>query len=60
MFDFLSHHGRILFEWADRAEIAIAEWPTQSADARRRAALERIRGTLAGYPPAPSPAAADA
>jgi PadR family transcriptional regulator AphA len=60
VFDFLSHHARMLSEWVDRAEIAIGEWPTQSDEARRRAALERIRGTLAGYPPVPAPAPADA
>lgn len=58
VFDFLSHHALMLLDWADRAETTVASWPTQTADARQRAALERVRATLALYPAAESPATA--
>ena len=59
VFDFLSHHALMLLDWADRAETTVAAWPTQTADARQRAALERIGDTVARYPAALSPAMAD-
>lgn len=59
VFDFLSHHALMLLDWADRAETTVAAWSTQTGDARQRAALERIRDTLALYPAALSPATAE-
>jgi DNA-binding PadR family transcriptional regulator len=48
--DFLSHHARMLIDWADRTDAVLDQWP-RASDARRRAlALESIRANLAEYP----------
>ena len=52
--DFLSHHARMLLDWADRAEDLIAVWPTESPEERARAACELISNNLSKYP-APLP-----
>ncbi len=52
VFDFLSHHARMLLEWADRTETAIDRWPAQTAEgtiAQARATIER---NLSEYPSA--------
>jgi PadR family transcriptional regulator AphA len=52
VFDFLSHHARMLLEWADRTEAAVAQWDQQPDDARAAAAREHIARCLAAFPPA--------
>ena len=49
--DFLSHHARMLIDWADRAEAVIDSWPDQSDDERIDGALALITKNLAQYPP---------
>jgi DNA-binding PadR family transcriptional regulator len=51
--DFLSHHARMLTEWADRAERAVTAWPAQAGSQRTDAALTMIRANLAEYPTRP-------
>jgi DNA-binding PadR family transcriptional regulator len=51
--DFLSHHARMLTEWADRAEQAVTAWPAQTSRQRADAALTMISANLAGYPARP-------
>ena len=51
--DFLSHHARMLTEWADRAEQAVTAWPAQSSRQRTDAALTMISANLAEYPTRP-------
>ena len=54
--DFLSHHARMLLEWADRTEVAMESWDDPTVD-RTRLAFEIIRSNLAEYPGArPDPA----
>lgn len=48
--DFLSHHARMLIDWADRAERAVGAWPDQSDEKRIDAALQMIRTNLHEYP----------
>ena len=50
--DFLSHHARMLIEWADRAEVVLNSWPDQTDDERVEQALSLIADNLAQYPPA--------
>ena len=50
--DFLSHHARMLIEWADRAEAVLNSWPDQTDDERVEQALSLIADNLAQYPPA--------
>jgi len=47
--DFLSHHARMLREWADRAEGAFAHWdgPVAVRDAN---AIKMIKANLGAYP----------
>jgi DNA-binding PadR family transcriptional regulator len=59
VFDFLSHHALMLLDWADRAELTVTAWSTQTGETRQRAALECIRDTFALYPVALSPTTAD-
>jgi len=54
VFDFLSHHARMLLDWADRTEETIARWPQQSAADRASAAQANIAGYLADFPPSPT------
>jgi PadR family transcriptional regulator, regulatory protein AphA len=51
--DFLSHHGRMLIDWADRTDAAINRWERNSEQQRTKAALATITANLADYPPAP-------
>ena len=48
--DFLSHHARMLIDWADRAEAVISQWPDQDGEARVQHALTLIADNLAHYP----------
>jgi PadR family transcriptional regulator AphA len=48
--DFLSHHARMLIDWADRSEAVVATWSKQSDAARAEAALQIIRDNLKDYP----------
>jgi DNA-binding PadR family transcriptional regulator len=59
VFDFLSHHARMLLDWADRTEAAVAEWDHQSPEERIEAAREHIARCLAAFP-VPSAAVAGA
>ena len=52
VFDFLSHHARMLRDWADRTETVLDRWEDPAAD-RAGLALGIIRSNLAAYPPAP-------
>jgi DNA-binding PadR family transcriptional regulator len=56
VFDFLSHHARMLLDWAERTEAALAEWRSQSAEERAAAARGRIAEHLAAFPPPAVPA----
>jgi DNA-binding PadR family transcriptional regulator len=47
--DFLSHHARMLLEWADRAERTFTAWDDPSVDRDARA-IRMIRANLAEYP----------
>jgi DNA-binding PadR family transcriptional regulator len=49
--DFLSHHARMLIEWADRAQELVDAWPIQSDEERVERALALIATNLAQYPP---------
>jgi len=49
--DFLSHHARMLIEWADRAEAALSAWPGADEETHTSAALATIRANLDEYPP---------
>lgn len=49
--DFLSHHARMLIDWADRAEAVLNSWPDQTDDERIEQALSQIADNLAQYPP---------
>jgi DNA-binding PadR family transcriptional regulator len=51
VFDFLSHHARMLLDWADRTEAAVAQWSSQSTEERAEAARRRIAEYLAAFPP---------
>jgi len=50
VFDFLSHHARMLIDWADRTDAALTRWPTSSERSRTTRALDTVRANLAGYP----------
>ena len=47
--DFLSHHARMLHDWADLAEGVFARWDDPATD-REALAVEIIRANLAEYP----------
>ena len=47
--DFLSHHARMLYDWADRAEQVFDRWDDRATD-RAALAAEIIRSNLAEYP----------
>jgi DNA-binding PadR family transcriptional regulator len=49
--DFLSHHARMLIDWADRTDVALDAWPQLTDADRRLLALDTIRANLAAYPP---------
>jgi len=51
VFDFLSHHARMLRDWADRTELALDRWPAMAADAKIAAARRVIDDNLRDYPP---------
>ncbi|MDQ1396192.1 MAG: hypothetical protein QOG64_1451 [Acidimicrobiaceae bacterium] len=55
VFDFLSHHARMLIDWADRSEAVLDAWPDQSDAQRSEQSLRMIRENLERYP-APSSA----
>ena len=48
--DFLSHHARMLIDWADRAEATVSAWPNMTVDQRVEHALTVIRDNLRLYP----------
>jgi PadR family transcriptional regulator, regulatory protein AphA len=52
VFDFLSNHALMLRDWADRAEAAIAAWPSLSPAERETKAQAEIAAGLARYPSA--------
>jgi hypothetical protein len=49
--DFLSHHARMLRDWADRVEGVLDQWAEPSHD-REQIARDIIRANLAEDPPA--------
>lgn len=49
--DFLSHHARMLIDWADRTEATLAAHPDPASKSRRKAALATIAANLDAYPP---------
>jgi PadR family transcriptional regulator, regulatory protein AphA len=55
VFDFLSHHARMLIQWADRTQATLDAHPDPTSASRRRAALATIEANLASYPPPPAP-----
>lgn len=54
VFDFLSHHARMLSEWADRTATVFARWEDPAVD-RQALAAEIIASNLAEYPEVPAP-----
>ncbi|HVT76171.1 MAG TPA: PadR family transcriptional regulator [Acidimicrobiales bacterium] len=52
VFDFLSHHARMLTDWADRTEAVVRGWAGQTEAERVATALEIIREGLEALPPA--------
>ena len=50
VFDFLSNHALMLLQWAERTEVAVDAWGSQTPKEREAAALARIRSTLRTYP----------
>ena len=48
--DFLSHHARMLIDWADRTEQTITTWPDATPAERNHAATQTITKNLAAYP----------
>jgi len=48
--DFLSHHGRMLIDWADRSEAPLEAWSGESDKQRTASALQIIRDNLDQYP----------
>jgi len=49
VFDFLSHHARMLLDWADRTSTTIEQWGDPAVD-REALALAIISSNLAAYP----------
>lgn len=48
--DFLSHHARMLIDWADRTDATLAAWPSASDAHRTEMAINAIHDNLAAYP----------
>ena len=48
--DFLSHHARMLLDWADRTEPVVRSWSTADPAGREKVALALIHSNLAQYP----------
>lgn len=48
--DFLSHHARMLIDWADRTEATINAYPDGKSAPRQHAARQIIADNLAQYP----------
>ena len=53
VFDFLSHHARMLIDWADRADAVLDEWTTTTDEHRTARSLQIIGDNLDRYPPPP-------
>lgn len=49
--DFLSHHARMLIDWADRTDATMDAWPRASEVRRDKLATDTIRKNLDAYPP---------
>jgi DNA-binding PadR family transcriptional regulator len=47
--DFLSHHARMLLDWADRTSVVLEQWSDGTVD-RDALAMEIIESNLATYP----------
>ena len=47
--DFLSHHARMLLDWADRTDATLEQWRDTSVD-RDALAIKQIESNLAAYP----------
>ena len=54
VFDFLSHHARMLLEWAERTDAELSRWPQLTHEQRAKRALASIRRDLREFPPAAS------
>lgn len=54
VFDFLSHHARMLGDWAERTERVFEQWDDPLTD-RAELAAEIIRANLADYPDLDAP-----
>ena len=50
VFDFLSHHARMLIDWAERSDAVIDAWSKQSDQQRAELSLRVIRENLDRYP----------
>ena len=48
--DFLSHHARMLIDWADRTDATLDQWARASDKRRTSHALDTIRENLDAYP----------
>jgi len=51
--DFLSHHARMLIDWADRTEATLDQHPDPHSESRQQASRAIIASNLAAYPPPP-------
>jgi DNA-binding PadR family transcriptional regulator len=51
VFDFLSHHARMLIDWADRTQKTLDAYPDPASKRRKQAALATIAANLEAYPP---------
>jgi DNA-binding PadR family transcriptional regulator len=49
--DFLSHHARMLIDWADRTDATIDRWERSSDQQRTKIAFATIAANLDAYPP---------
>jgi DNA-binding PadR family transcriptional regulator len=52
--DFLSHHARMLLDWADRTDASLDRWEGATDERRAALALATVRSNLAAYPAAAS------
>jgi DNA-binding PadR family transcriptional regulator len=50
VFDFLSHHARMLIDWADRSEAVLEGWAGQTEEQSAAVSLRIIRDNLDRYP----------
>jgi hypothetical protein len=48
--DFLSHHARMLIDWADRTDTTLDAWERSDDEQRNRLAMQIIRANLKQYP----------